>query len=115
MRGYTVLPIGGLEQDLANWSDFKNKFCSKEYKPVTTLSIKQLQSVIDEFEFFCQTYHIDHTKYRTIEPCEFERGKIFQFDFITDTSKWHSPRIQMHSVRFNEAGQILESVIDLGR
>jgi hypothetical protein len=113
MRGYTVLPIGGLEQDLANWSDFKNKFGSKEYKPATILSPKKLESVIDEFESFCQIYHIDHTKYRIIEPCEFDRGEIFQFDFMSDTARF-SPRIQVHSVIFGASGQILERVIDLG-
>lgn len=112
MRGYTILPITGLEQDLADWSDFTNKFGSKEYRPTTTLSPKKLESVIDEFESFCQNYHIDHAKYRIIEPCEFHRLEIFQFDFMTDMKRG-SPRIQVHSVIFGAAEQILERVIDL--
>ncbi len=113
MRGYTILPITGVEQDLANWSDFTNKFGSKEYRPTTTLSPKKLESVIDCFESFCQTYHIDHTKYRIIEPCEFHRHETFQFDFRSSLEDGE-PLIQMHSVWFGKAGNIIQSKIDLG-
>jgi hypothetical protein len=114
MRGYTILPMTGLDQDLADWNDFKNKFGSKEYRPTTTLSTKKLESVIDRFESFCQTYHIDHTKYRIIDPCEFHRLETFQFDFRSSLEDGE-PLIQMHSVIFGRTGQILQSVIDLGR
>ena len=110
--GFTVLPVGGIATDFNDWNPSKGGYNAKTYVPKRRrVNRRLLAAVVKEFREFCNSYHIDDSQYRFIEPAEIE-GEIRQFDFM-DSMEKDAAKISMHSI-ISKEGKIYQRIIDIG-
>ena len=109
---YTILDEVGVKKNYNDWNDIQNTYNSKEYTPKRPPSKKLIASVIREFEEFCNSYHIDSSKYPFIEPCEIE-GDWRQFDFLDSVTDKYPSRIMVSDIISDKNGKIFQRVIEI--
>ena len=101
INDFTILKSEGVKTNFNDFNTIQNRYNSKMYQPKRQAPRKLIAAAIREFKEFCETYHIEASKYKFIEPCEVE-GIWRQFDFLDSVTDKYPARIMVSGIIYRK-------------